>query len=1075
MEINEYASIQLPEQTNLPFAISGSGEYYVVSAKGGIQVLQLKYKHIKEDSTINYNLSRLECSKSKPTGQLLTKEIDLYNNSNREQRIKIMLDQTVIPNIATLYINNILANVSPPGIFADYNVCLVAHLTNLGQLTLHRYNREAAEWGTYLDISTLWVAHLYDGNIINRYDRLEPMVKEVLITTFCWRDQTFRQVAHLAVGTKSGKVAICSLYSDNVRIEHVIKLSDAVRVLKWITISEDRNLLLVGLLNGKIAALSFHTQSDATVTDFVKLNDVWNDEDYLTASNIQYEIDQVNQRILVLVVKGTHLLAFLCSFNGEISTVAIQNLNSFMITGTIFCCHIKTIKTNQIVIDLSTMKTDLPISKFSIYGVTATSNRACWMFVGYPSKSFDRLSLRTPTVVFFCRISGREPLKILLENPSLRLTEYYDCAEVIRYSGNRDTQTLKELEALSSTRARVDDAYAYHLKLQLIQLGAKFSYFKKRCLSIADILCNQSQFVATVIEILHAAKVIYYFLYIRQTFNLQLSYMQLLSVRCLRNFMRDFVEDSFPGDFEHVHIALKPVMEEVIGHANEILSGASQKPLQEECTFCGERIAYEKQTCSESHQTFRCSLTKQQIPVQKVETVCEMCDRSSLDVELLAEIFYTDGGHLSVYYRTFPCTTATVACVIGLEDGANVLIDEQIAPADSPHTVTDSTYSGCAPTGSGPGRTDLSKLEAPNPLITVVPLQPAIISRPGPVYEYGEGVFQLASMGKYNSIDCNSTPDFPEPSRHSHANPHQLDYDAAGLRILYQNVRGLRTKIDEFFLAATECDYDVMVLTETWLDDHIHSVQLFGNLFNVYRCDRNRNNSNKTRGGGVLIAVSTRLISFVHPTPVCDTIEQLWVIITTPIRKINVGVMYLPPDRRNDVNAIELHVCSISSIMSRLQSADFSLLLGDYNQPGLRWIRSNNNVPAIDYLHSNISPASSGLLDGFNLHGLTQINYVTNSNDRLLDLVLTNNVTLCELFEAVEPLVPLDSNHPALIITVHQTLPVQFEDTPVETCLDFRRADFDSISIAISQIDWRFLELNPALDDAITVAQTTVV
>ncbi|XP_055538636.1 uncharacterized protein LOC129726066 [Wyeomyia smithii] len=667
MEINEYASLQLPEQVNLPFAISGSGEYYVISAKSGIQVLQLKYKHINEDSTINYIFNRIECSKSKPTGQLITKETDLYNNSSREQRIKILLDQTIIPNVATLYINNTLANVSPPGIFPDYSICLVAHLTNLGQLTLHRYNRDTAEWETYCDISSRWVAHLYDGNIIVRYDRLEPMVKDVLLTTFCWRDQTFRHVAHLAIGTKSGKVAICSLYSDDVHIEHVISLSDPVRVLKWITLADDRNLLLIGLLNGKISAFSFNTQPDATVVDVVKLNDVWSDEDHLTAGTIQYEVDQANQRILVLIVKGTHLLAFLCSLQGEVSTVAIQNLNNFMITGlqhfsqncyiistlpgTIFYCHFKIIKANQVVIELSTIRTDLAVSKFSIYGVTATRNRSCWMFVGYPSKSFDRLSLRTPTVVFFCRISEREPLKMLLENPTYRLTDYYDCAEVIRYSGNRDTQTLKQLEALSSTRVSVDDAYAYHLKLQLIQLGAKFSYFKKRCLSIAEVLFNQSQFVSTVIEILHAAKVVYYFLYITQTYNLQLSFMQLSSVRCLRNFIKGFVEDSFPGDFEHIHMSLKTVMEEVVVHANELLSKAAQQPQQEECTFCGKLMEYDKQTCSENHQTFRCSLTKQQIPVQKIETVCEMCDRCSLDVELLGEIFHTDGGHLSVYYR----------------------------------------------------------------------------------------------------------------------------------------------------------------------------------------------------------------------------------------------------------------------------------------------------------------------------------------------------------------------------------------------------------------------------------------
>lgn len=65
------------------------------------------------------------------------------------------------------------------------------------------------------------------------------------------------------------------------------------------------------------------------------------------------------------------------------------------------------------------------------------------------------------------------------------------------------------------------------------------------------------------------------------------------------------------------------------------------------------------------------------------------------------------------------------------------------------------------------------------------------------------------------------------------------------LVIYYQNVRGLRTKIDDFFLAVSEALYDIIVLTETWLDEKIYSAQLFGNTYNVYRNDWNRFNSKK--------------------------------------------------------------------------------------------------------------------------------------------------------------------------------------------------------------------------------------
>lgn len=44
---------------------------------------------------------------------------------------------------------------------------------------------------------------------------------------------------------------------------------------------------------------------------------------------------------------------------------------------------------------------------------------------------------------------------------------------------------------------------------------------------------------------------------------------------------------------------------------------------------------------------------------------------------------------------------------------------------------------------------------------------------------------------------------------------HTQHYRNCELRIYCQNVRGLWTKIGDFFLAISEHDYDVIVLTET--------------------------------------------------------------------------------------------------------------------------------------------------------------------------------------------------------------------------------------------------------------------
>lgn len=57
------------------------------------------------------------------------------------------------------------------------------------------------------------------------------------------------------------------------------------------------------------------------------------------------------------------------------------------------------------------------------------------------------------------------------------------------------------------------------------------------------------------------------------------------------------------------------------------------------------------------------------------------------------------------------------------------------------------------------------------------------------------------------------------------------------------------------------CGYDVLVLTETWLDECVGSAELGLNDFNIYRKDRSGQTSLKSRGGGVLVGVRRSMCS----------------------------------------------------------------------------------------------------------------------------------------------------------------------------------------------------------------------
>jgi hypothetical protein len=99
-------------------------------------------------------------------------------------------------------------------------------------------------------------------------------------------------------------------------------------------------------------------------------------------------------------------------------------------------------------------------------------------------------------------------------------------------------------------------------------------------------------------------------------------------------------------------------------------------------------------------------------------------------------------------------------------------------------------------------------------------------------------------------------------------------------KILYQNVRGLRTKQTELFDNVCSMDFQIICLTETWLNDVFRSqTTVFPNSFTIFRSDRV--SSTKSSGGCVLIAISFRVRTFKRKYDLQLYEECVWVEIST--------------------------------------------------------------------------------------------------------------------------------------------------------------------------------------------------
>ena len=122
-------------------------------------------------------------------------------------------------------------------------------------------------------------------------------------------------------------------------------------------------------------------------------------------------------------------------------------------------------------------------------------------------------------------------------------------------------------------------------------------------------------------------------------------------------------------------------------------------------------------------------------------------------------------------------------------------------------------------------------------------------------------------------------------------------------------------------------ELDVLLGTESHLDDNIFNSEIFPSNFSVYRKDRNK------YGGGVFVAIRENLPSYQIHTD--SSLEIIWVRIHINLNSdIILGSFYRPPNSSSSVlNDLGDSLCYIKS-----QFPNTKIILGgDFNCPGINW------------------------------------------------------------------------------------------------------------------------------------------
>lgn len=290
--------------------------------------------------------------------------------------------------------------------------------------------------------------------------------------------------------------------------------------------------------------------------------------------------------------------------------------------------------------------------------------------------------------------------------------------------------------------------------------------------------------------------------------------------------------------------------------------------------------------------------------------------------------------------------------------------------------------------------------------------------------------------------------------------------DSKRLNIFYQNVRGLRTKCLDLYNNILLHDFDIILITESWLQSDILDGEICDSRYEVFRCDRNLEVTGKRAGGGVVCCVRRELSAVSLSDWQSNSLYEC-ICFKISARALGTSVdlivvlSYMPPDAFNLPNCLDNYLINFNTIHDKYKNVNY-LLVGDFNLPCLSW--SGDGWSLTHMGSSLIQDRACAFVENLSLLGLTQHNYTLNHCDNTLDLCFSN---LPLEVSATDGLTRIDTFHPPLNIDILD-LHIKSFITNKICRYNFRKCDYELLNKYLSDINWdQLLSGIDGIDNAI--------
>ena len=248
------------------------------------------------------------------------------------------------------------------------------------------------------------------------------------------------------------------------------------------------------------------------------------------------------------------------------------------------------------------------------------------------------------------------------------------------------------------------------------------------------------------------------------------------------------------------------------------------------------------------------------------------------------------------------------------------------------------------------------------------------------------------------------------------------------ISIIHSNIRSIRNKLE--FIKNNLLDFDILCFTETHLDASIDSNSL--SLSNAYDAPYRKDRTN--HGGGLLIYLSTNIISQRMTNLEIYWNESIWIKIKQKSESFLLGVLYSP--KTSDVKFFEQLNLNIEAA---LEISKRVIIVGDFND---------------DLLNDNKHYLKDVLL----INSLQNIVNEPTREQALLDPILVP-LDCTVLDKGVFNMPSLISDHRAPFITVPFDYPVSSSYKGLVWI--YRRGDYQQLKEKIEHFNWNFIRESP--------------